>query len=216
MQSMSVGLAAVSTSDPLFQQYATYYGNPTYADSFVLGALATTMNTTPQARAQFAQLVFIVTSLWMYTVHELTTSLSTCQQNIPFTQGDHGSAPLEEAWAFYTGSLEGPRRDYTHNGYLLFALADSLCAVLSTCLPSLKMSIINSKNLAVFSEAQSCGLDGLCSMLSDSISEIKQQLRTVLVQGLVQHMWEADTSSSFAGRYLAYVHVLLQSYHNKV
>lgn len=126
-----------------FQKFFDYYGRFDYADHWIQTAFSGTLADFPlgwadfsgksaAARAQAIKKGTSYMSVAMYVIRELEDALDDCERGCSTAEcNDDSVHALDEAVAFYTGSLEGI--DGSGSGVLLHALADKRCPQFNTC-----------------------------------------------------------------------------------
>ena len=126
LRGFSTGISTAKADAPLYRQFASFYGSPTYADNFVWAALngaGQFFNTSLVTRQESANKGSAYGNSWMYVVLEMYDALDSC------VAGNRGEAlqHWDEAWAFYAGSLEGPAGT-PGLGMQPYSLAEKRCA----------------------------------------------------------------------------------------
>merc|ERR1712025_92879 len=126
----------------MFEKYKAYYGVGDYADIYIRAALdgadgtGTNVNMDFTAkdddfRVESAKTAVTFWSVWMYLIWEMEDAIGDCNAGC----SDCNDAPVhawDEAWAFYTGSLEGKFGNAA--GIFPYRLAEDMCSELDTCL----------------------------------------------------------------------------------
>jgi len=135
------------TGKEMFEKYKAYYGSGDYAHKFVTAALDGTNVAGTGApmdfstkdddfKAESARSGSKLWSVWMYTIWEMEDAIDDCYDGcVPSETITCNDAPVhawDEAWAFYTGSMEG--KYGSDDGILLYRLAEDMCQEFDTCL----------------------------------------------------------------------------------
>jgi hypothetical protein len=110
LQGFSTNISASKADAPPYRLFVDFYGSPTYADDFVRAAVAGTgpfSNQSNVMREECANKGAVYGNSWMYVLLELYDAIDDCQSG-NLLDNDQKVQALEEAWAFYAGSLEGP------------------------------------------------------------------------------------------------------------
>jgi Low iron-inducible periplasmic protein len=124
-----------------FQKFFDYYGSFTYADDFIMAAFKGTETSFRNGNADFSAYDFEARaeavekgsqymSIAMYVIRELEDAVDLCLEACTGDDCDP-DVSLDEAVAFYTGSLEGT--DGSGDGVLPYSLADKRCSDFKTC-----------------------------------------------------------------------------------
>merc|ERR1719217_34591 len=153
-----------------YQVYKAYYGEFDYAHQYVLDALGYSGNGDGTAgtgkfanqgdngRTQGVKKGSAYMNVWIYVIHEIEDAISDCESSCtnPGAQ-DCNADPvhaIDEAAAFYAGSLEGSGATGMPNaGKLIFRLAEKRCANFGTCNPGAQAKA-NQKIIVKLQEAQ--------------------------------------------------------------
>ena len=130
------------TGYEMFEIYKDYFGVGDYAHRFISAALqagndagtSVSMDFSVQDddfRVGSAMVGSAFWSVWMYLIWEMEDAIGDCNDGC----SDCNDAPVhawDEAWAFYTGSLEG--KFGSTSGIFPYRLAENMCSIMGTCL----------------------------------------------------------------------------------
>ena len=193
------GVTAKLAGEALFDLYAAYYGSPTYADDYVQsalvpGAAGVFTGATDTARAEGAKKGAAYMGTWMYVVHEFEDAVADCRAGTPNANDDAGVTAVDEAWAFYAGSLEGPAG--TGKGKGLFALAEKRAAETGT-VDAVGHARVNQLTLAYVQATRTFLRSQMCSHAAALLPKIVSQMSVPLVQGLLRYAFRADSKSRY-------------------
>merc|ERR1719353_1687696 len=154
-----------------YQIYQNYYTEYDYAHQYVMDALGYSHSGTGAAatgvfagmtdngRTQGVKKGSAYMNVWMYVIHEIEDAISDCTNSCtnPGAQ-DCNADPvhaIDEAAAFYAGSLEGSSATgIANNGKLVFRLAEKRCANFGTCTGCGGQAKANSEIIQKLQEAQ--------------------------------------------------------------
>ena len=129
----------------------------------------------------------------MYVIRELEDALDDCAF-LEAKRNEDAVHALDEAVAFYTGSLEGT--DGSGDGVQMYALADKRCANFRTCGVNANMAIGSAKvNIDIFREfdrMQQALNVGDCDKARRNKEVIEQKMFVPLVQGTIRYAWKQE------------------------
>jgi Low iron-inducible periplasmic protein len=133
----------------------------------------------------------------MYVIRELEDALDDCAAK-DATRNDDAVHALDEAVAFYTGSLEGT--DGAGSGVQMYALAEKRCVDFKTCGTNGDQvegkAFINNVIFKQFDIMQQ-NLDmGLCAEARRNKEEIETNMFVPLVQGTLRYAWKKANEPS--------------------
>jgi len=183
-----------------FQKFLDYYGDSDYSDKFALAALAgnslsiggKTFDFSSydfEARAEVVKKTTAYMGTAMYVIRELEDALDDCVAS-DSTRNDDAVKALDEAVAFYTGSLEGSAGG-SGSGVQFYALANKRCQNLNTCGTSGDANTGNSKvNHDIFKEFDRMqqNLNTVsCADARKNKEDIAKKLFVPLVQGTIRY-----------------------------
>merc|ERR1712168_334333 len=146
LEGFSTAADSKMTGYEMFEKYKAYYGVGDYAHKFITAALngANEAGTSVSMdfsgkdddfKVQSAKTGSAFWSNWMYLIWEMEDAIGDCERNCPPDQQVCNDAPVhawDEAWAFYTGSLEGKFGNAA--GIFPYRLAENMCSIMDTCL----------------------------------------------------------------------------------
>ena len=171
-------------AQPYYQLYSSYWNDTLYADNFIYRTLDdnTLDNMTKEELvmkgAQYQ-------NLWMYVIHEMEDAIQDCL-NGDLTLNDGGPHAWDEAWAFYTGSLE----DGTGSGMAGYALAEKRCKNFGTC--GITISKVNEQLLELYKEGSGRLQMWDCNSVFKIKNEIVKYSTVPLIQGLLRYLYKSD------------------------
>jgi len=192
-----------------FQKFVDYYGTATYADEWITAGFdgVQTQFTngngdftaySPEARTQIIKKGTAYMSIAMYVIRELEDAVDDCNKNCA-TCNDDSVHALDEAVAFYTGSLE---IETPGDGKLMHKLADKRCVNFSTCGRNGDsvdgQSKVNFDLFTLFSKMQNELTDKNCKGAEKHKEEIVNKMMIPLVQGTIRyaHITENDPDAT--------------------
>jgi hypothetical protein len=193
-----------------FEPYFEYMGSAYYPDDFITNGLEGSVTTSgytgnfdfsnvgQDGRSTVAETAPVLLALFLYIVRNLELAVEDCHACVaasssPSEETPCGLAWLDQAVAYYVGSLEG--EDGSGDGYLWYALADRLCPSFATCVPGGTTSRVNANVMGGFSAMQQNLQSGLCSEASNNKNAIRTQLSIPLVQGVTLALFQVDDDS---------------------
>jgi len=132
-------------------------------------------------------------NVWMYVIHEIEDAISDCQNSCtnPGAQ-DCNADPvhaIDEAAAFYAGSLEGSAAAGNSAGKLIFRLAEKRCSNFGTCNTGAQAKA-NQMIMAKLQEAQTELKNARCSNVPALRDSIVSLMSIPLVQGSLRYAWK--------------------------
>jgi len=181
----------------MFEMYKAYYGKADYADRFIKAALKGQDETkrvkVPMAflgkddifRIECAQKGSAYWSVWMYVIREMEDAVNDCKSGCEFCN----DAPVhawDEAWAFYTGSLEG--ESGRESGRCLYRLAEKRCTNYKT--RDGGVCRVNKHILEKFKEGKQKLDQGKCDEVNPIKKEIINLMSIPLVQGTLRYAYK--------------------------
>jgi hypothetical protein len=180
-----------------YQIYRAYYGAGDYANQYVLAALGSTGGFSGlgnDARIQGAKKGTAYMNVWMYVIHEIEDAISDCTNSCtnPGAQ-DCNADPvhaIDEAAAFYAGSLEGTSATGNTAGKLIFRLAEKRCSNFGTCTGPQNQAKANQMIMAKLQEAQTELKNARCSNVPALRDSIVSLMSIPLVQGSLRYAWK--------------------------
>merc|ERR1719161_2194577 len=189
-----------------YQIYKAYYNEFDYAHQYVLDALGYSGNGNGAAgtgifanqgdngRTQGVKKGSAYMNVWMYVIHEIEDAISDCTNSCtnPGAQ-DCNADPvhaIDEAAAFYAGSLEGSGATGMPNaGKLIFRLAEKRCANFGTCNEGAQAKA-NQMIMSKLQEAQTELKNARCANVPALRDSITSLMSIPLVQGSLRYAWK--------------------------
>ena len=136
----------------------------------------------------------------MYVIRELEDALDDCEASSSTRNGGSVQA-LDEAVAFYTGSLEG--QDGSGDGVQMYALAEKRCADFKTCGDKGIFTKGDARmNIDIFRQFELMQRNlnvGNCAKARKNKEEIETQMMVPLVQGTLRYAWKKANEESTVG-----------------
>lgn len=189
-----------------YQDYKGYYNEFDYAHQYVMDALGYSHSGTGAAatgaftgmgdngRTQGVKKGSAYMNVWMYVIHEMEDAISDCANSCtnPGAQ-DCNADPvhaIDEAAAFYAGSLEGSGATGNSAGKLIFRLAEKRCSNFGTCTGSGGQAKANQMIMAKLQEAQTELKNARCSNVPALRDSIVSLMSIPLVQGSLRYAWK--------------------------
>jgi hypothetical protein len=189
-----------------YQDYKGYYNEFDYAHQYVMDALGYSHSGTGAAatgaftgmgdngRTQGVKKGSAYMNVWMYVIHEIEDAISDCTNSCtnPGAQ-DCNADPvhaIDEAAAFYAGSLEGTSATGNTAGKLIFRLAEKRCSNFGTCTGSGGQAKANQMIMAKLQEAQTELKNARCSNVPALRDSIVSLMSIPLVQGSLRYAWK--------------------------
>jgi len=190
-----------------YQVYRAYYGEYDYAHQFVMDALGNAvtgtgsaaagvfMNLGDDAREQGVKKGTAYMNVWMYVIHEIEDAIMDCQNSCtdPTTQTCNQDPvhAIDEAAAFYAGSLEGTTATGdADKGKLVFRLAEKRCANFGTCTGSAGQAKANQEIIQKLSEAQTKLRQSKCVEVIEIKKRIVELMSIPLIQGSIRYAYK--------------------------
>merc|ERR1719201_1112918 len=190
-----------------YQVYKGYYTEFDYAHQYVLDALGYSHSGTGAAatgvfagmtdngRTQGVKKGSAYMNVWMYVIHEIEDAISDCTNSCtnPGAQ-DCNADPvhaIDEAAAFYAGSLEGSSATgIANNGKLVFRLAEKRCANFGTCTGCGGQAKANSEIIQKLQEAQTKLQQAQCVDVVPLKNRIVELMSIPLIQGSIRYAYK--------------------------
>jgi len=207
----------------MFEKYKAYYGVGDYSDKFITAALDGVDETGTLVSMDFsakdddfkaasAEGGSKLWNIWMYAIWEMEDAIDDCKDDCtPSETETCNDAPVhawDEAWAFYTGSLEG--KFGSVDGNLLYRLAENMAQEFGTFLAG--KSRVNRDLIDYFIEGKQQIDAGNCDAAKAFRKEITTAMSIPLIQGTLKNAYDisqgtpssADlaTAAAFAGSIL--------------
>jgi hypothetical protein len=212
LQGFSTQAEAKMKMQETFQVYRAYYGEYDYANQYVLDALGYSGTGTgaaatgafiglgDDARTQGVKKGTAYMNVWMYVTHEIEDAIMDCQNSCtnPNTQTCNQDPvhAIDEAAAFYAGSLEGATATGdADKGKLVFRLAEKRCANFGTCTGSAGQAKANHEIIQKLSEAQAKLRQANCVEVVEIKKRIVELMSIPLIQGSIRYAYKVGEDS---------------------
>lgn len=195
---------------PDFQLFKDYYGNTDYADMWVESALGfnNTAFVNGRGDAEFTEVEFrssiavaaqkgsVYMNIWMYVIKKLEDAVQQCD-DCNKEKPDCKEKPvrfLDEAVAFYVGSLEGETGEA--KGNLIYDLADWASQSMRTGGEQSNeqhgTSYVNLEVIKQFNSMQESLTDGACEDARIMKNTIVELMKIPLIQGVIISAYKRD------------------------
>jgi len=189
-----------------FKKFVDFYGSESYADDIIIAAFEggkTSFSTGKDldmsnydlvARAEIISKASAYMAVWMYVVRELEHAIYLCEtgdcdENSCF--GKPAVHEVDEAVAFYAGSLEGT--DGSGDGVLTYNLADNRASDFKTAGEngdSIEGTAkVNIDLLEEFKKASDHIVNAECASVRDDTTRIVQLMTIPLIQGTLRYAY---------------------------
>ena len=222
----SVGVDGKMAGYEMFDKYKAYYGVSDYADKFITAALKGQDETSASVpmnfvgkdntyRIECAKKGSAYWSVWMYMIWEMEDAIADCNDNCDPGVDNCNDAPVhawDEAWAFYTGSLEGKYGNAA--GIFPYRLAENLCKKFKTCLGG--KSAVNRELEDNFLDGKDKLDQGQCDEAKSYKKGIMTAMTIPLIQGTLHSCYkisQGDTSSKAMAEGVSFVGAILPQLH---
>jgi len=134
-------------------------------------------------------------NVWMYVIHEIEDAIMDCENSCtdPTTQTCNQDPvhAIDEAAAFYAGSLEGTTATGdADKGKLVFRLAEKRCANFGTCTGSAGQAKANQEIIQKLSEAQTKLRESKCVEVIEIKKRIVELMSIPLIQGSIRYAYK--------------------------
>jgi hypothetical protein len=176
---------------PSYASFRRYFDDDVdYADTIITNAfkkegLFASATTEDRRKVISFSMRYMVT--YMAVLESLYTSLDLCRDS----QKPEAHESLDEAAAYFVGSLEGEEDGGTYDGVLLFMLANRMCVHFGTCSTS-NIAQSNEKIISLLYAAQGEIDVGACDSLAKTVKGIENALTVPLIQGTLYTALEND------------------------
>lgn len=171
-----------------FGLYSGYFGGDDYAEKVITNVLTSVAPFDLASEAQRSQLVGGYLNemvMYMAVLQKLHQAAQSCDSN-----KEQSQASLDQAVAYYVGSMEGPSSGGAEGGQLMYATSKKLCGDFSKCVEE-KNSEINQKLMATFSAMTVSIQLGACAELKSTVElEVVPLLPVPLIQGALHYAVE--------------------------
>ena len=202
LQGFSTATRAIKAAAPLYQPFVRYYDSVTYADDFVRAALLGTgpfVGKPDVMQEGSANKGSVYGSSWMYVVLELKDAIADCRTE-RLANNDMGVDALDEASAFYVGSLEGS--DGSGSGVQPSSSAEKRCQNFRTCSGADGISEEATANQILrqhFEVLRGQLSSGLSDEAWTTVMGIVQQRAVPVMQGMLRYAYKADAANGIGG-----------------
>ncbi|CAM9814742.1 unnamed protein product, partial [Sphacelaria rigidula] len=115
---------------------------------------------------------------------------------------DGGPHYWDEAWAFYSGSLEGEEGNADGDGRMLYAVAQKRCGNFGTCGGAdgiTGTAAVNDAVLDLIMAGSDHLLSGKCTEAEDAKERIVDLMTVPLLQAVLRYLYRADPASDYDG-----------------
>jgi hypothetical protein len=157
-------------------------------------------------------------AIWMYVIRELEHAIFLCEDGDCDEESCLGKAAVhevDEAVAFYAGSLEGP--EGSEDGLLPYRLADKRAANFKTAGEDGDeeegTAKVNHDVIALFKQALDHIVAADCGGLREDTTAIVNKMKVPLIQGTMRYVYFtdilADTTDKSAGELAIFSHAVL-------
>lgn len=168
-----------------FGIYTSYFGSDDYADKIISNVLNSVAPFDLASEPQRAELVAGYLNemvMYMAVLQKLYQAAQACDSDKGQSQQN-----LDQAVAYYVGSIEGISDGGLDGGQLLYAASKALCSNFSTCIEE-KNSAVNQKLLAKFGEMIVSIQLGACAEVQTALETVVEPLLPVpLIQGSLHY-----------------------------
>ena len=191
LQGFSTSSGNKMINEWVYQLYASYYNDTNYADTFIHSIYNSNYDSVIKQELIMKGIQY--QNVWMYIIHELEDAITDCIAG-DLTLNDGGPHAWDEAWAFYSGSLE----DGSGNGYSCYALAEKRSKNFGT--ESVNNELLNLYKLGSVSLIQM-----QCNNIIKIKNDIIKYLFIPLIQGYLKYLYKAETVKGlkdYAERYI--------------
>lgn len=188
-----------------FQKFVDYYGTPFYGDDFVTSALNGLKTDFTNGNVDFRNELFAPRSqsvkkgtsymiIAMYAIRQMEDAVVECIRGLEKDEetNDPGYA-LDQAVAYYTGSLEGTSMAKSSNGVLMYNLADKRCTNFKTCGEEADLdstvSNVNRRVFKLFKSMQQDLVTSDCMEVKKKKDEIVALMTIPLIQGTLKYAY---------------------------
>ena len=170
-------------SEEIYQLYSTYYNDTNYSDNFIHNIYNSNLEDIIKKELILKSIQY--QNVWMYIIHELEDAINDCIKG-DLTLNDGGPHAWDEAWAFYTGSLQNNNK----KGYSVYSLSDKRCENFGTCSNSVNKNLIN---------LYKAGNSKLQNMKCNDVIKIKNDIIKYmiipLIQSLLKYIYESSLNN---------------------
>merc|ERR1711872_24338 len=196
LEGFSTAADSKMTGYEMFEKYKAYYGVGDYALKFITAALngANEAGTSvsmdfsgkdDEFKVQSAMTGSAFWSNWMYLIWEMEDAIGDCVA----CSGICNDAPVhawDEAWAFYTGSLEG--KFGSVHGILLYRLAENMAEEFGTSLAG--KSRVNRALIEYFIDGKAHIDAGECDEAKSFRKQITTKMSIPLIQATLKNAYD--------------------------
>jgi len=200
-----------------YMKYAEYYGETDYAHQYLEAAFSrSTTKSFKFGKTDFSSYTTVglqstiekgtlTMNLWMYVIYQMSEAVRSCTEECTSEACYYNSIPSwDSAAAMYIGSLGSDQ----NNGYLLYGLANDLCATFRTCGDydnfgdditdidnggkSTGIAKVNYEIFKLFNAGQEKLKNGQCTDVAKIKERIVKQMTVPLVQGVLEYAYDID------------------------
>ena len=165
--------------------YTSYFGSDDYADKIISNVLTSIAPFNLSSDAQRSELVagyLNVMVMYMAVLQKLYQASQACESDKSQSQQS-----LDQAVAYYVGSIEGSSDGGLDGGQLLYATSKALCGNFSKCVDEAN-SEVNQKLFTIFSDMSSSIQLGACADFQTTLQDSVEPLLPVpLIQGSLHY-----------------------------
>ncbi len=175
----------VPSYDAFVRYYRNQYDDPSlYADHIIRAALA---NTGDKQWNDAQRRIIVLKSaqvLIMYfsALQPLYEAAANCGSSEDRMLDDFGDL-WDQGAAFMIGSIEGTKTNGTHDGYMLYDLAQEYCKEFGTCLPDKTGVVVNDRLISLLYTGRGALLSNSCGTVRKAVNGISSLLLIPMIQG---------------------------------
>jgi len=200
LEKFSTEAEAKMSGKEMFEKYKAYYGVGDYSHKYITAAVDGTDATgtlvemdfsgkDDDYRATSAKYGSKLWNIWMYAIWEMEDAIDDCNANCSPSDEVCNDAPVhawDEAWAFYTGSLEG--KFGSVHGILLYRLAENMAEEFGTSLAG--KSRVNRALIEYFIDGKAHIDAGECDEAKSFRKQITTKMSIPLIQATLKNAYD--------------------------